>query len=201
MADISASLVKELRQKTGVGIMQCKKALVEAGGDMAKATEILRKEGMSVAEQKSGRATNEGIIASYVHAGDKLGVLVELSCETDFSARTEEFKALGKNLAMQVAASAPKYVTRDDVPQEAVEKELEIYREQASRSGKPEKVWDRIAQGKLEKWYSQVCLMEQVFIRDTDKTVEDVIREFIGKIKENVAVRRFVRMELGEDAD
>jgi len=201
MADISASLVKELRQKTGVGIMQCKKALVEADGDMEKATEILRKEGMSVAEQKSGRATNEGIIASYVHAGDKLGVLVELTCETDFSARTGEFKALGKDIAMQVAASAPKYVTRDAVPPEAVEKELEIYKEQASRSGKPEKVWERIAQGKLEKWYSQVCLMEQVFIRDTDKTVEDVIKEFIGKIKENVAVRRFVRMELGEDAD
>jgi len=201
MAEINALQVKDLRQKTGAGIMQCKKALMEANGDVEKATEILRKEGMSVAEQKIGRATNEGIIASYVHAGDKLGVLVELACETDFSARTPEFKALGKDLAMQVAASAPKYIDRQSVPPEAMEKEMEIYREQASRSGKPEKVWERIAQGKLDKWYSQVCLLEQVFIRDTEKTVDDVIKEVIGKIKENVSVRRFVRMELGEDAD
>lgn len=199
MVEISAELVKTLRQKTGAGVMQCKKALTETGGDVEKAAELLRRQGTNVAEQKVGRATREGIIASYVHAGDKLGVLVEVNCETDFSARTEVFKKLGKDLAMQVAASAPKYVDRQSIPKEELEKELDIYRDQVQKLGKPAQVADRIAQGKLDKWYSQVCLLEQVFIRDSEKTVEEVIKEVIGKLSENVSVRRFVRIELGED--
>ena len=199
MVEISADLVKTLRVKTGAGYMQCKKALVECDGDVEKASESLRRQGMAVAELKVGRATKEGIIASYVHAGDKLGVLVEVNCETDFAARTEGFRALGKDLAMQVAASAPKYLDRASVPKEELDREMDIYRDQAKRLGKPENVAEKIAQGKLEKWFSQVCLMEQVFIKDSEKTVEEVVKGVIGKLGENISVRRFVRLELGED--
>ena len=194
---ITAQMVKKLRDMTGAGMMDCKKALQEADGDFDKAIEILRKKGAAKAAKKAGRATGEGIITSYVHFNGRIGVLLELNCETDFVARTDEFKELAYNLAKQVAAMSPRWVSREDVPQEVIEKEKEIYREQLKNSGKPENVIEKIIEGKLEKFFQENCLLEQDYIFDDKKKVKDVITEAIGKIGENIRVSRFVRLEVG----
>lgn len=197
MAEISAKLVKELRDKTGVGMMECKKALAESDGDMEKAIEILRTKGRAKAEKRADKAASEGIIEAYIHPGSKLGVMVELNCETDFVAKTEDFVNLAKDLAMQVAAQSPLVVDREQVDKSLIEKELEIYKEQARQEGKPDKIIDKIAEGKLEKFYSEVCLMEQTFIKDNKKTVKDIITEAAGKLGENMKIGRFARFRLG----
>lgn len=199
MADVTPQMVKELREKTGAGIMDCKKALAECGGDMEKATEALRKKGLATAAKKASRATNEGLIHAYIHMGGKIGVLIEVNCETDFVARTDEFKELVHNLAMQVAASAPLYVSKEDVPEEVLEKERKLYREQALEQGKPEKVVDRIVEGKLNKFYQEICLLEQPYIREPEKTISQLITEYIAKLGENIRVKRFTRYQLGEE--
>ncbi|MFQ5928251.1 MAG: translation elongation factor Ts [Acidobacteriota bacterium] len=195
---ITAQQVKELRDQTGAGMMECKKALAEAEGDFEKAITILRERGLAAAEKRAARETREGIIGQYIHAGGKLGVLVEVNCETDFVARTEDFQELVRDIAMQIAAANPSYVQREDVPQEEVEKEREIYRKQALAAGKPEKVVDRIVEGKLNKYYSEVCLYEQPFIKDPELTVEELIKSKIAILKENVSTRRFARFKVGE---
>ncbi len=195
---ISASQVKELREKTGAGIMDCKKALSECKGDMEAAVKYLREKGLAAAQKKAGRTTAEGIVYSYIHAGGKVGVLLELNCETDFVARTEDFRQLAKDLAMHVAAMNPRYVSREEVPQDVIEKEKEIYMNQARESGKPEQVIGKIAEGKLEKFFKEVCLLEQPFVKDTEKTVEKLITEAVAKLGENINVRRFVRFKVGE---
>ncbi len=196
--DVSASAVKELRERTGAGMMDCKKALAEAGGDSAKAEEILRKKGLSAAAKKAGRIASEGAVGSYIHMGGKMGVLVEVNCETDFVARTEGFQALVKDLAMQIAAAAPLYVRREEVPPEVVSKELEIAKHQAREQKKPEAIVEKIAQGKVDKYYKEVCLLEQPFVKDDKKTVQDMVTEAIARIGENISVRRFARFVLGE---
>ena len=196
---ITPGLVKELRERTGVGMMDCKNALKESDGDIEKSIKYLREKGFSKASKRAGKETKEGVIFSYIHPGSKLAVLVEVNCETDFVARTEDFLVLGKNLAMQVAAAAPAVVNRDELDQETLENEREIYRNQALASGKPEKVVDKIVEGKLEKFYHGVCLMEQPFIKNDKESVEDLVKVTIGKIGENIVVKRFVRFELGED--
>jgi len=195
---ITAEMVKQLREKTGAGMMDCKKALTEAGGDFDKAIEILRKKGIAQAEKKASRQTSEGIIGSYIHM-DKIGVLVEVNCETDFVARNEEFKAFVKDLAMHIAAAAPKYLDRESIPEEVIEKEKEIYKEQVK--DKPSHVVDKIVKGKLEKFYEANCLMDQVFIKDPEqkKTIRDLLTEMIAKIGENIKIRRFVRFQVGEE--
>jgi elongation factor Ts len=198
MTTISATRVKELREKTGAGFMECKAALVEAHGDMDRAITLLREKGLASASRKMGRAVSEGQVVSYVHAGGKLGVLVELNCETDFVAKTEEFLALGRDLAMQVAAASPGYVRREDVPEAVLERERAILRAQARATGKPDAVIERIVQGRLEKFYSEVCLLEQPFIKDPGRKVEELIRELIAKVGENIVVRRFCRFQVGE---
>jgi elongation factor Ts len=198
VAEISASAVKELREKTGAGMMDCKKALAEAGGDFTKAEEVLRKKGLSAAARKAGRIASEGAVASYIHMGGKIGVLLEVNCETDFVARTEGFQALVKDLAMHVAAAAPQYVRREEVPAAVIEKELEIARHQAREQKKPEAIVEKIASGKVEKFYKDVVLMEQPFVKDDKKSVQDVVTEAVAKIGENIQVRRFARFVLGE---
>jgi elongation factor Ts len=198
MAEVSAQLVKELREKTGAGMMDCKKVLAEAGGDLAKAEELLRKKGLAAAAKKSSRAATEGAVASYIHMGGKIGVLVEVNCETDFVARTEGFQALVKDVAMQIAATAPSWVRRDEVPQDVIAKELEIAKAQMRDQKKPEAILEKIAQGKLEKFYETNCLMEQPFVKDDKKKVQDVLTEAVAKIGENIQVRRFARFVLGE---
>ena len=198
MAEVNANQVKELREKTGAGMMDCKKALTEAGGDLAKAEEILRKKGLSAAAKKSARAATEGAVASYIHMGGKIGVLVEVNCETDFVARTEGFQALVKDLAMQIAASAPQWVRREEVPAEVIAKELEIAKAQMRDQKKPEAILEKIAQGKLEKFYEQTCLLDQPFVKEDKKKVHDIVTEAVAKIGENIQVRRFVRYALGE---
>jgi elongation factor Ts len=195
---ISAKTVKELRDKTNAGMMDCKKALEEASGDLEKAVEILREKGIAKAAKKSGRTTNEGLVASYIHPGDKLGVLVEVNCETDFVAKTDDFKGLVHDIAMQIAAANPLVVQREDIEEEIIEKEKEIYRNQAINEGKPEKILDKIVDGKLEKYYKEVCLLEQPFIRDQDKTITDLLHEAISTLGENITVKRFARYRLGE---
>ena len=195
---ISADMVKQLRERSGAGMMDCKKALVEAGGDMEKAMTILREKGISKAATKAGRATKEGVIGCYVHPGDKLAVLVEINCETDFVARTDQYRELARNLAMHVAAANPLVVRREELPQEQIVAEQEIYRTQALNEGKPEKIVDKIVDGKIDKYYAEVCLMEQAYVKDPDKTINDLINETIGKIGENMSIRRFVRFRLGE---
>lgn len=195
---VSADVVKQLREQTGAGIMDCKAALTESGGDLEKAIEWLRKKGAASAQKKVGRATNEGVIEAYIHPGSRLGVLIEVNCETDFVAKTEDFKTLARDLAMQVAAASPRVVKREDMPQELIEKELEIYRTQAANENKPAAVQDRIAQGKLDKFYQEAVLLEQNFIKDPTRTVTQVITEVIAKLGENITVRRFVRFHLGE---
>jgi len=201
MAEISANAVKELREKTGAGMMDCKKALAEAGGDAAKAEELLRKKGLSAAAKKSGRVASEGAVASYIHMGGKIGVLVEVNCETDFVARTDGFQALVKDIAMHIAAANPLYVKREDVPPEVVEKELDIARAQAREQKKPEPIIEKIAQGKVDKYYKDVVLLEQAFVKDDKKTMKDVITDAVAKIGENIQVRRFARFVLGEGVE
>ena len=198
--EISAQQVKELREKTGAGMMDCKKALVESKGDMEEATVILRKKGVATAQKKSGRAAAEGMIGHYIHMGGKIGVLVEVNCETDFAAKSEGFQNIVRDLAMHVAAANPRYVRRDDVPAEELAQEKEIYRDQARASGKPEQVLDKIAEGKLGKFYEDFCLYDQIFVKDESRsmTVEQLINNLIGKIGENIRVRRFVRYQTGE---
>jgi elongation factor Ts len=201
--EIRAEAVKELREKTGAGFMDCKKALTEVSGDLEQAVRWLREKGLAAAAKKAGRATSEGLVGTYLHAGGRIGVLVEVNCETDFVAKTPDFQNLVKELAMQVAAASPalpRYVRREDVPAEVVEQEREIYRAQAKSSGKPEKVIEKIAEGKIDKFLSDVCLLEQPFIRDPEKTVKDVVSEAIAKLGENINVRRFARFQLGENA-
>lgn len=195
---VSAEVVKQLREQTGAGIMDCKNALAETGGDVTKAIEWLRKKGAATAIKKMGRATNEGMIESYIHPGSRLGVMVEVNCETDFVAKTEAFKVLARDIAMQIAASNPKVVAREHMPAEVIEKEMEIYRSQAANENKPANVADRIAQGKLEKFYQDNVLLEQSFIKDPNRTISQVIAEVIAKLGENITVRRFVRFQLGE---
>ena len=195
--NISAETVKQLREATGAGMMDCKKALAETDGDMEKAVEYLRKKGLQAVGKKAGRQIKEGIIYSYIHPGSRLGVLVEINCETDFVARTADFQAFAKDIAMQIAASSPRYVDRADVPEELIAKESEIYKEQAHEQGKPEKIWDKFVQGKLEKYYQEICLLEQSFVKDPNKIVRDLLTELIAKLGENIQVRRFARLEVG----
>ena len=198
MAEITTEKIKELRAKTGAGIVDCKKALQEADGDIEKALEILRKKGAAKAAKKADRATAEGIVVSYIHAGGKVGSLVEINCETDFVARTEDFKALGHEIAMQVAAMNPKYVSREEVPAEIIEKEKEILKEQALAEGKPEHIVEKIVEGRLNKFYSENCLLEQPWIKDDSKTIGDLVKEYITKLGENIKVKRFCRFGVGE---
>ncbi|MFZ5966558.1 MAG: translation elongation factor Ts [Bacillota bacterium] len=194
---ISAAMVKDLREKTGVGMMDCKKALEEANGDMEKAVEILREKGLAKAAKKSGRITAEGLVESYIHGG-RIGVLVEVNSETDFVAKNDEFKQFVKDVAMQIAASNPQYIRREEVSDEAIQKEKEILRAQALNEGKPEKIVDKMVEGRIEKFFKEVCLLEQSFIRDPEITIQDLLNEKIGRIGENISIRRFVRFEVGE---
>ena len=200
MADVSAKLVKELRDKSGAGFMECKKALVDAGGDLAAAEIALRKRGVAIAQKKSGRAANEGVIGSYIHAGAKLGVLVEVNCESDFVARTDNFQQLVKDIAMQIAAADPKYITREQVPEEVVEKERQIQRERALEEGKPAAVIDRIVDGRMGKFYEEIVLLDQPFVKDPSTTIGNLLQTTIAKLGENMAIRRFQRFKVGEDS-
>lgn len=191
-------LIKDLRQRTGAGVVDCKVALHEAQGDMDKAIEHLRRKGLATAAKKAGRIATDGLVSSYIHAGGKIGVLVEVNCETDFVAKTEDFQSFIKNMAMQIAAANPQYVRREEVPQAELDKEKEIYRAQALESKKPEKVIDKIVEGKLERFYSEVCLLEQTYVKDGDMTIKDVLDALIAKIGENIQIRRFARFQLGE---
>lgn len=197
---VSTELIKELREKTGVGIMDCKKALIECNGDMEKAIEYLRKKGIATAKKRGGKVSSEGQIQSYIHAGGKIGVLVEVNCETDFTAKTEDFSRFVKDIAMQIAASNPMVIKREDIPPEVLEKEKEIYAAQARDAGKPEKILEKIVQGKLNRFFTEACLLEQPFIKNTDITVQDLLNELIAKTGENIVIRRFVRYQLGEEA-
>ena len=196
--EISIEQVKDLRQRTGAGIIDCKAALQEAKGDMDGAIEYLRRKGLATAAKKAGRIAADGLVASYIHAGGKMGVLVEINCETDFVAKTEDFQTFVKNMAMQIAAANPQYIQREDIPPDVLEKERRIYRSQALDAGKPEKVIDKIVEGKVERFYSEVCLLEQTYIKDSDLTVKEVLDAIIAKIGENIAIRRFARFQLGE---
>ncbi len=198
MAEISAQMVKELRAATGSGIMDCKKVLAEADGDMDKAIELLRKKGLAKAAKRAGRSTSEGIIYSYIHTGAKLGVLLEVNCESDFVAKTEDFSNFAKDIAMHIAAANPAGLTSDDVDPVLIEKEREIYRAQMLEEGKPENIIDKIVDGKVEKFYKEVCLMSQQYIKDPQKTIEDILKETIGKIGENIQIKRFARFQIGE---
>ena len=196
---ITSSMVKKLRDKTNAGIMDCKAALQESQGDMEKAVDYLRQKGLAVAQKRAGRTASEGLVHSYIHAGGKIGVMVEVNCETDFTARSEAFLDFTKNLAMHIAATNPLSIAREGLTPEVVTREQEIYRAQALDSGKPEKILDKIVEGKLNKFYQEVCLLEQPYVRDTDITVEDLLNELRAKTGENVIVSRFVRYQLGED--
>jgi elongation factor Ts len=198
--EISASAVKQLRERTGVGMMECKSALVEAKGDVAEAEKILRKRGLSAAAKKAGRATGEGAVASYIHTGGKIGVLVEVNCETDFAARGEDFRHLVHDIAMHVAAAAPRFVRREEVSEAVLADEREIARDQAMKSGKPPQVVEKIVEGKVDKFFGEMCLLEQPFVKDPEKTVAQLISESVAKIGENIQVRRFARFVLGESA-
>ena len=193
---ITAALVKELREKSNAGMMECKKALVEANGDLEKAYDGLRKRGLNIAAKKSSRATKEGVIGSYIHSNNKIGVLVEISCETDFVAKNDGFKELVKDICLQVASAAPLFLKREEVPAEMIEREKAIYVEQVK--GKPENIIDKIIEGKLDKFYKEVCLTEQVFVKDDKKKVTDVLNDAIAKLGENMLIKRFVRFQVGE---
>ncbi len=198
--DVNATVVRELRERTGAGIMDCKKALAESGGNLEKAVDYLRQKGLAAAARKVDRVAADGAVGAYVHPGGKIGVLVEINCETDFVARTAEFQALLKDMAMQVAAANPRYVRREEVSADELEKEKSIYRQQALESGKPERVVEKIVEGKMDRFYSEVCLLEQAFIKDPDRKVSDIIRDAVGRLGENIQVRRFARYHLGEGA-
>jgi len=195
---ISTSLVKELREKTGVGIMDCKTALEECDGDIDKAIDYLRKKGIATAKKRGGRTTSQGQVQSYIHAGGKIGVLVEANCETDFTGRTEDFTNFVKDIAMQIAATNPIAIDRERVPNDILEKEKEIYAIQAKESGKPDKVIEKIVEGKIKKFFSEVCLLEQPFVKNPDMTVQDLVNEVMAKTGENIVLRRFARFQLGE---
>lgn len=195
---ITSEMVKELRQATGAGVLNCKKALEASNGDLDKAVEYLREKGLAAAAKRAGRAASDGVIGVYVHHGSRIAAMVELNCETDFVARTKEFQALAHDLAMQVAATQPQYITRENVPPEVIETEKQIYRAQMANQNKPEHILDRIIEGKLEKLYQGDCLLEQPFIKDEDLTVDDLIKNAIARIGENIVLRRFVRYEIGE---
>lgn len=198
MAEITAQMVKELRGATGSGIMDCKKVLAEADGDMDKAIDLLRKKGLAKAAKRAGRSTSEGIIYSYIHTGAKLGVLLEVNCESDFVAKTENFENFAKDIAMHIAAANPAGLVPEDVDQSVIEKEREIYRAQMLEEGKPENIIDKIVDGKVEKFYKEVCLLSQQYIKDPQKTIEEVLQETIGKIGENIQIKRFARFQIGE---
>jgi elongation factor Ts len=196
---ITAEQVKQLREQTGAGMMECKKALSEASGDVGKAIDLLRKAGMAQADKRSGRAASEGMVDAYIHAGSRVGVLIEVNCETDFVARTDEFAKLVRDLALQACAAGADYVRREDVPAARIEKEKEIFRAQLESSGKPANIVDKIVEGKLGKFYSEVCLLEQPFIKDDKMTVQDLVKAASAKTGENIVVRRFVRFHLGQE--
>jgi len=198
MSAISASMVKELRERTGSGMMDCKKALAECGGDVDKAADFLREKGLAAAAKKAGRIAAEGLVESYIHGAGRIGVLIEVNCETDFVAKTDNFKSFVRDLAMQVAATKPEYVNKEDVPEEVLEHERSILRAQALNEGKPEKIVDKMVVGRVEKYYKDVCLMEQAFVKDPDITVKHMLNEQVAKIGEKISIRRFVRYELGE---
>src|SRR3989304_1455670 len=197
MATISSDTVKELREKTGAGIMDCKRALADSGGDLEKAIDLLRQNGLSAAAKKASREAKEGLVSSYIHGGGKIGVLVEVNCETDFVARNSEFQELVKDIAMHIAASNPSYVRREDVPADVLDRERSIYKIQAKESGKPEHVLDKIVEGKVEKFYLETCLLEQPFVKDPSVTINDMVQQKIAKIGENIIVKRFTRYQLG----
>ncbi len=199
--EITAELVKTLREKTGVGLMDCKEALKFSDGDMDKAVDHLREKGLAKAQKRAGRAATEGTVSVYIHMGGKIATMVEINCETDFVAKTDQFQTFAKDVAMQVTAANPSYVKREDVPEAVREKEKNIYRIQAKEAGKPEKILDKIADGKLEKFYQEVCLIEQPFIKNPDITVKDLLEDLISKMGENIVVRRFVRYQLGETVE
>lgn len=198
MAEINAAIVKQLREKTGAGMMDCKKALVEVEGDMEKAVEFLRKKGLATAQKRAGRAMSEGMIQSYIHMTGKLGVLVEVNCETDFVAKNEDFQEFAKNIAMHIAASNPLGIKPEDVSEEIIENEKRIYRAQAIEMGKPENILDKIVEGKLKKFYQENCLLNQPFVRDPDMSIADLINDLIAKIGENITIKRFIRYQIGE---
>ncbi len=197
--EISSDRVKLLRDRTGAGMMDCKKALSEAGGDFEKAIDILRKKGAAMAEKRADRATNQGVVEAYIHTGGRIGSIVEVNCETDFVAKTDDFRTLARDVAMQIAAMNPLFVQREDVPKEMIDREMEIYRTQARNEKKPENIIDRVATGKLEKYFQDVCLIEQTFIKDSGKTIRDVVLEITAKTGEKVTIRRFKRFHLGEN--
>ncbi|RZB30594.1 MAG: elongation factor Ts [Desulfobacteraceae bacterium Eth-SRB1] len=198
MGIISAGMVKQLREKTGAGIMDCKEALTECDGDIDRSVDFLRKKGIATAEKRAGKAMTEGIIESYIHMGGKLGVLVEVNCETDFVAKNDDFKEFARNLAMHIAATNPVGISQEDVPEEVINKEREIYRAQALETGKPENIVDKIANGKLSKYFKENCLLNQAYVRDPNITIADLLNELIAKIGENISIRRFVRFQTGE---
>jgi len=197
--EITSAMVKELRVKTGAGMMDCKEALAAENGDFEKAIDFLRKKGMSAATKRSSKAAKDGTVASYIHMGGRIGVMVELNCETDFVAKTDDFQALAKDIAMHIAASNPRYVRSEEIPEDALEREKEIYRSQLAAEKKPEKIWDKIIEGKLNKYYEEVCLLNQKFIKNTDITIETLINNMIAKTGENIIIRRFARFLLGEE--
>ncbi len=198
MAEISAALVKELRERTGAGMMECKKALVEANGSLAEADVILRKKGIAAAAKKSSRSTKQGMIGTYIHSGNQLGVMVEVNCESDFVARTEDFQDLVHDIAMQIAAADPTFVRKEDVTEAALEREKDIQKARARNEGKPEKMLEKIIEGRMQKFYEEVCLLEQPFIKDNSMTIGDLVRARIAKLGENISVSRFVRMKVGD---
>ena len=198
MSDISAAMVKQLREKSGAGIMDCKHALAECDGDLEKASDFLRKKGLATAQKRAGRATKEGAVQAYIHMGGKIGVLVEINCETDFVAKTDDFMAFVKNIAMHIAATNPVAILQEDVSPEVIEKEKEIYRAQALEMGKPEKMIDKIVEGKLNKFYKESCLMNQAYVRNPDISIADLLNEVIAKIGENIKISRFARFQIGE---
>jgi elongation factor Ts len=196
--EISIELLKDLRQRTGAGVIDCKAALQEAQGNMEAAIDYLRRKGLATAAKKAGRIATDGLVSSYIHAGGKMGVLVEINCETDFVAKTEDFQTFVKNIAMHIAATNPQYIRREEIPEEVLERERAIYRTQAQDSGKPQKVIDKIVEGKMERFYSEVCLLEQTYVRDSDLTIKELLDAMIAKIGENITIRRFARFQLGE---
>ena len=198
MANITAAMVKELRETTGAGMMDCKKALTHTDGDQAKAVDFLREKGLAAAAKKAGRVAAEGAVTSYIHAGGKIGVLVEINCETDFVANTDEFKSFAREIAMQIAAANPACIRREEVDTTELDHERQVLREQALQEGKPEKIVEKMVEGRIEKYYKEVCLMEQAFIKDPDQTISDLVKSKIAKIGENISIRRFVRYQLGE---
>jgi elongation factor Ts len=195
---VSASTVKELRERTGAGMMDCKKALEETNGDIEKAIEVLREKGLAAAAKKAGRIASEGIVESYIHGGGRIGVLIEVNAETDFVAKNQEFRQFVKDMAMQVAASNPQYISRDQVPADFIEKEKEIFKQQALNEGKPEKIVEKMVEGRIEKYYKEICLLEQPFIKDPDMHVQQLVNNMIARIGENISIRRFTRYEMGE---